>query len=324
MTQARCSRAEFVHLYETIGPVETAKRLKNTERRVHERRASLEKLMGRAILPPDGTMARGGRRLLRDAAPPPPGRLDVEIENGVILVGSDAHYWPGEASTAHRAFVKLCKEMKPKAVVMNGDAFDGATISRHPPIGWEKRPSVILELEACQERLGEIEQAAGKVRKLWPLGNHDARFETRLAMQAPEYAKVNGVHLRDHFPLWEPCWSVFVNEDLVVKHRFKNGIHAPHNNTLWAGRSMITGHLHSAKVQPITDYSGTRYGVDSGTMAVPTGPQFVDYCEDNPVNWRSAVVVVTYWRGVLLQPELVLVLDEVKGLIQFRGEVIRV
>jgi len=87
---------------------------------------------------------------------------------------------------------------------------------------------------------------------------------------------------------------------------------------------MVTGHLHSAKVYPLTDYDGTRYGVDSGTLAVATGPQFVDYLEDNPANWRAAFVVLTYWKGLLLQPELVLVLDEAKSLVQFRGEVVRV
>jgi hypothetical protein len=33
-----------------------------------------------------------------------------------------------------------------------------------------------------------------------------------------------------------------------IKHRFKGGMHAPQNNTLWAGVTMVTGHLHSQKV----------------------------------------------------------------------------
>lgn len=325
MSKPTCSIADFIQLYRTLGAKKTAKRLNLDVRRVHERRQAYEKKHHCTITQPDPSLVRGGRRLLYEADPAPPaGRLSMDVENGTVIVGSDAHYWPGAASTAHRAFVRLCKALKPAAVVMNGDAFDGASISRHPPIGWEDRPTVVAELEACQERLGEIEQAAGKARKLWPLGNHDARFETRLAMQAPEYAKINGVHLRDHFPYWEPCWSFWINDNTVVKHRFKSGVHAPHNNTLWAGRSMVTGHLHSAKVQPITDYNGTRYGVDSGTMAIPTGPQFIDYLEDNPTNWRSAFAVLTYWHGVLLEPKLCLVLDEAKGLVQYLNEVIEV
>lgn len=250
-----------------------------------------------------------------------PGRLLHEVKNGVVLVGSDAHYWPGPASVGHRAFVKFCKEYKPAAVVLNGDVIDAATISRHPPIGWENRPTVQQEIEAAQDRLSEIESACGKARKIWTLGNHDGRFETRLATVAPEFAKVHGLHLRDHFPLWEPCWSLWINDDVVVKHRFKGGIHAPHNNTMWAGKTMITGHLHSAKVIPLSDYNGTRYGVDTGCIADPSHRAFLDYTEDNPKNWRSGFAVLTFRDGRLMQPELVLAVDA--NHVEFRGELIR-
>jgi hypothetical protein len=49
------------------------------------------------------------------------------------------------------------------------------------------------------------------------------------------------------------------------KHRMKGGIHAAHNNTLHAGTTMVTGHLHSVKVTPFSDYNGTRWDVDTGT-----------------------------------------------------------
>lgn len=198
---------------------------------------------------------------------------------------------------------------------------DGASISRHAPLGWEGGPSLIEEIEVAKCRLSEIEEVSRGARLIWPLGNHDSRYEVRLATVAPEYAKIHGFHLKDHFPKWEPCYSAWINEDVVVKHRFKSGIHAPHNNTIWAGRTIITGHLHSLKVMPITDYNGTRYGVDCGTMAEPFGPQF-EYLEDNPVNWRSGFIVLTFRKGVLLWPEVVSVFG--KDEVEFRGEVIKV
>ena len=246
-------------------------------------------------------------------------RLDLDIENGAVLIASDAHYWPGVVTTMHRAFVRACREMQPRVVIMNGDVFDGASVSRHSPIMWETRPTVQQEIEACQERLGEIEQAAGKAQKIWTFGNHDARFESRLALQVPEYANVEGMHLKDRFPLWQPCWSAFVNDNTVVKHRFKGGIHATHNNTLWAGRTIVTGHLHSAKVTPFTDYSGTRWGVDSGTLCEAPWAQAIDYLEDNPVNWRSAFVVLTFHKGRLLQPQLAL--QHGPGQVDYQGRV---
>lgn len=263
------------------------------------------------------------------AAPTLPHRIEFEIENGTVLIGSDAHYWPGIISTAHRAFVKACSEMpNVKAVIMNGDVFDGASVSRHPPIGWESSPSVVEEIEACKDRLGEIEAALskqpGKIQKIWTLGNHDARFETRLATVASEYAKVHGVHLKDHFPTWVTAWSVWINDGVVIKHRYKGGIHATHNNTIGAGKTIVTGHLHSLKVTPFTDYNGDRWGVDTGTLAQVGGPQFLDYMEDGPANWRSGFAVLTFVDGRLLWPELVHVIDEAAGLVSFRGKVWRV
>jgi hypothetical protein len=238
----------------------------------------------------------------------------------VCLVGSDCHYWPGPPSLMHRAFVRFCKEYKPRIVVMNGDVCDFGQISRHPPIGWEKLPEVQEEIEAAKERLHEIEKAAFRAEKIWTLGNHDSRFETRLATQAPQYAKVHGVHLSDHFPLWAPCWSVFINDDVVIKHRFKGGMHATHNNALWSGRSMVTGHLHSQRISPLTDYNGDRWGVDTGCIADPAHRAFLDYTEDSPKNWRDGFCVLTFRGGRLMPPELVSRWDE--DHIVFRGEVI--
>jgi len=316
MTQANVSDAEFIQLFEECGAAETARQINRSIRAVYERRNRLEIKLKRKILAP-GSSHNSTRYDNHEA------RVHNEIKNGVVMVGSDAHYWPERISTAHRAFVELAQKLQPRAVVLNGDVLDGATISRHPPIGWEDRPPLIDEIEACKERLSEIEAAVSKrCIRVWTLGNHDARFETRLATIAPEYAKVHGVHLKDHFPKWKPAWSYWLNNEVVIKHRFKGGIHATHNNTLWAGKTMLTGHLHSLKVTPLSDYNGTRYGVDTGTMAEPGGPQFNDYLEDNPVNWRAGFVVLTFKDGRLLWPEVCHVLDERH--VEFRGDIIRV
>ena len=71
---------------------------------------------------------------------------------------------------------------------------------------------------------------------------------------------------------------------------------------------------------PWTDYNGTRYGVDSGVLAAPYGPQF-KYMRDMPRNWRSGFAVATFDKGRLLLPELVHVLDETAGEVEWRGKV---
>lgn len=321
MAAKACPDDIFLELFTTIGPSATAKRLGVGRRDIYRRRERLEARMHSPIKAPKTVQHPVTSR---EAIGRHPERKYAEIKDGIVLVGSDSHYWPDEITTAHRAFCHFAKKLQPKIIIKNGDELDGATISRHAPIGWENRPSLVSEIETVKERHAEIMASCKNARKIWPLGNHDARFETRLAAVAPEYGRVHGVHLKDHFPEWEPCYSVWVNDDLVIKHRYKGGIHAVHNNTVSSGRSMVTGHLHSLKVTPYTDYNGTRFGVDCGTMADPWGPQFRDYMEDNPRNWRSGFVVLTFSAGRLLWPEVVSVLEEHKGLVEFRGEVIKV
>lgn len=244
-------------------------------------------------------------------------RIELEITDGVILIGSDAHVWPGPLTTAQRGFIELSKKLKPDVVIMNGDVFDGAKISRHPAGTWEqeKKPDVKQELDACKAFLSSVSGG----RRIWTWGNHDSRFECRLAAMVPEYQGVPGLALKDHFPEWDFCMAVFVNDDLVIKHRYANGIHAVYNNAVKSGRSIVTGHLHSLKVTPWTDYNGTRYGVDCGTLADPDSRQF-EYAEENPHNWRAGFPVLTFRNGRLLMPELAQVFDE--NHLEFRGDLI--
>jgi hypothetical protein len=301
---------------ELIGVTNTAKALNVAPPSLHKR------LSSRGVKAVSPYLNNQGRDMDKSAAQSA-ARIHIKAKDGHVIVFSDAHYWPGDPTTAHRALVHFTRKLQPIAVICNGDAVDMAAASRHPPIGWEKQPTVQQEIEAAQDRLHEVMEAGAMDTKyIWNLGNHDARFETRLASVAPEYALVAGIHLHDHFPLWDRAWSTWINDEVVIKHRFKGGLHAPWNNTMNAGKTMVTGHLHSAKVHPFTDYNGTRFGVDTGCLADPFGKQFTNYTEDNPRNWVSAFGVLTFNDGKLLWPELVVVWD--KDTVQFRGELIRV
>jgi DNA-binding Lrp family transcriptional regulator len=320
MRKRSCTDQEFIGLWNKHGSVvELSKILGITERNVNARRRKIEEkhgiiLAGVARNSPDFKVTYPENNI----------RVNVTLKNGVIVVGSDCHYWPGIISTAHRAFVKIIKEIKPRMVVMNGDVFDGASISRHPVSGWGTTPTVKQELEACQERLKEVEKAARGSALHWTWGNHDMRFNARLAAQVGDtWRGVEGMNLTDHFPMWKFSTSIMVNETIQIKHRLYNGIHAAYNATLKSGISTVNGHLHSLKVTPWTDLTGTRYGVDTGSLANVWGDQF-EYTEDSTRNHRSGFAVLTFIDGKLMPPELVEVMNEDAGEVYFRGELIKV
>ena len=250
-------------------------------------------------------------------------RRGIDLDKGRIIVFSDAHFYPDDTTTAFKALLKFIEHFKPNVIVNNGDSFDGGSISRFPRIGWDKKPTVQEELEANKFYLGEIEKRrpAG-ARLIHCLGNHDARFETFLAAQASAYENVHGFHLKDHFPLWEGCWSFFVNDDTVIKHRFKGGRYAGYNNAVAAQTNIITGHTHVLACQPITGYSKTIWGVQTGTLAEPNSLQFADYTEDSPKDWRSGFVMLSWERGRMLMPEMIQVCGEDE--VEFRGEILKV
>jgi len=320
----KVTTAEFIASWEKHGTaLKVSKHLGLGERAVHERRVRLMK-EGTLLSTDSHKAVYKGNAPVTDINPikKSAARVEVSVANGCVIVGSDAHYMPGQITTAHRGFVKLCKDLKPRVVVLNGDIFDGGGISRWPRIGWDKKPSVKEELQACLDRVDEIEKACGLARKIWTLGNHDARFETKLAATSPEYEGVKGFQLKDHFPSWMPAWSCWINDELIIKHRLANGIHAAYNNTMKSGKSICTGHLHAQQITRFSDYNGTRYGVDAGMMSEPYSEAFTDYTEDNPVNWRSGFAVFTFINGKMMPPEVVDVIEE--GVIWFRGNRIEV
>lgn len=247
--------------------------------------------------------------------------MPLSVDNGSVIIASDCHYWPGMVSVAHQALCKLIKAIKPKAVILNGDILDGARISRHPRIMWEKQPELKDEIHAVQDRCAEIERAAKGAKLIRTIGNHDARFENYLSARAGEFEEMTGMTLLDYLPRWEAGWAAHINSNTfgwtVVRHRpVSGGVHSAYNSALKSGVSYIHGHLHKLNVTPWGDYRGRRYGVDTGTLADPGGPQF-NYTEAGPLNWCSGFAVLTYHDSKLLMPELCVVEN---GTAWFRGQ----
>jgi hypothetical protein len=259
-------------------------------------------------------------------APRYPQRLEASLEDGYAVIFSDSHFWPDRRSLALETLLEVIKEVKPKIVISNGDAFDGAKISRHPPTGWEDPPEVNDELAATKEYMDEIYRAAPKARHLFTVGNHDSRFDRYLAANAGQFKGVQGFTLRAHLPAWEFCYAVMVNRDVApfyVVHNIRGGPTAPRNNVLAAGCTVFTGHLHSQKSIPVTTLLDELDGVDSGMLADRDGPQF-HYVSSRPTDWREGFAVQRCGkRGFRYPPDLARVMYA-KDLRRsfFRGEIV--
>lgn len=318
MAVATTSDSEFMALFKQHGATKLAKLIGVKEDNIYKRRRRLEALYDQPVTAPTKAYLEAKY----------PHRLQHELKNGTVLIGSDFHIWPGQESTALRAFKKFADDVRPSAVILNGDVLDFPTIGRHAPIMWESAPEPWQEIEAAQDHLHDIAKASRRARKIWTLGNHDARFEANLATHARQYRNIKGVHLSDHFGLWEKGWSCAINSLVergrtMVKHKPRGGgMGAARASTLNSGVSYVHGHLHSQKVVPITDYNGDRYGVDGGCIADPSFKQFINYTEDAALDWRSGFVLLTYKDGRLMYPELVSVWGD--SSVQWRGEVVRV
>lgn len=247
-------------------------------------------------------------------------RVHLPIEDGCIVVVSDAHYWRGAPSLAHRAAVHLARQLRPFAIINNGDSLDGSSISRYEPtsfVNLRNRLTVEQELEANVRHLGDFERMDWVKWRVWNMGNHDARFETILATKVPQFSGVKGFTLKEHFPGWLPAWSTWIGDEVVVKHRMKGGTYAANNNTLYAGRSIVTGHDHQLWCKALTDYNGTRWGIDAGTLQDVWAEPFLDYTEDNAVNWQSGFAILHFDGGRFAGPELVYAMPD--GRVLFRG-----
>jgi hypothetical protein len=314
MGKPKVSEEEFIALFKEHGsPAKVAKIIGVAEKTVYLRRARIMRDTGISM---DSFAAKQNNMF---ASTIRRNEMHYEVRGQTVIVASDCHYWPGESTVAHKALIKLLKQIKPMAIVLNGDVFDGARVSRHDPLYRNETPSVKQELEVCQDRLGEIEKASHNSTLFWLYGNHDTRLWRYMRINAPECEGAFGADLFDYFPGWHCGYVMHINNNTVIKHRWHNGIHATYNNVLKGGRSIVTGHLHRLQTTAWGDYNGRRWGVDTGTLADPKGEQFA-YLEGNSTPWASGFAVLTFDKnGMLLPPELVEVIGETA---YFRGKAV--
>jgi hypothetical protein len=315
----KVSDEEFISCWKRLGsPARISEALGIDVRQVYRRRAAIEEKHGFILDAADEAKSKRGRDKI--VTPKLGYRALQENITGTVIVASDMHAWPGDRSVGFAALVELIKDLKPSLVIANGDSVDMASISRHPPIGWQSVPTVAEELDAAKELHAELEDAAPSGCPLiWTYGNHCLRFNSRLASEAPEFRGMAGASLEDHFPAWDFAMSVHLNGHTVIMHSWHNGVHSAYNNAVKSGVNTVTGHTHRLQAVQWADYNGLRWGIECGTLSDfgPDQSKF-HYTLDRPVNWSQGFSVLTFNQGgMLLEPEFCRVLN---GQAYFRGQ----
>lgn len=240
-----------------------------------------------------------------------PKMVNINHPNSTWVIGSDAHFWPGDETDIWQAFVKICRQIKPTGIIMNGDVIDAAKVSRHP-LKNKKAPAVGDEIEHSQKMLKQLPKAE---YKLWTIGNHDIRVDNFVLNNA---LQLDGLvqTLPDKFPEWNFSYAFMIN-GTEVRHRFRGGIHAGWNNTLHSGINVITGHTHQLQITAMRDRKGSRWGVETGMLSDPDYAQF-EYTEGFPSRWQQGFCVITFDEsGEMYPPELC---EMIRGVPIFRGK----
>ena len=229
-----------------------------------------------------------------------------------VLVGGDAHLWPGEPPLMWKAFAKVAKKIRPDAIVLNGDILDGARVSRHGRYLGSQAPTVGEELEMVKRCIKMLPTVS---EQIWTMGNHDIRFDNYLANNAGELDEYVG-SLADRFPQWHFAWATVINE-VEIRHRFRGGIHTAWNNALHSGINIVTNHTHQLQITAVRNRRGSHYGVETGMLGDPNSPAF-EYTEGVVSRAMPGFVLLSFDEdGNMMPPELA---EMIRGRPVFRGE----
>ena len=131
MAGKKVSDESIIEALKRLGsPAHAAKELGMDVTNVYKRRDIIQKRYGISLPSFNATQDS----VVKTIIPENKRIIEHQVDNGHVFIASDCHYWPGEVTVAHQAFVTLLKEFKPQTIILNGDVFDGSRISRHEPL----------------------------------------------------------------------------------------------------------------------------------------------------------------------------------------------
>ncbi len=129
-------------------------------------------------------------------------RFDWEKPFTTVAV-TDCHYSASRRWAAHDIACQIIQEVRPRLLVVGGDALNAGQISSWPREGWIDKEELVDEYDATRMYTDELADAGPRgMLKKWLIGNHDFRVEKQLSQRVPDFEGMPGTTLDELFPRW--------------------------------------------------------------------------------------------------------------------------
>ena len=233
-------------------------------------------------------------------------------KKGIFKVAwaADLHC-PYQDNKAVELAEKIVEKYSPDVLILGGDWLDAVGVSR-----FSKQPldpntnNFQRELDSFQLVLSGFVGAAGKAKKVFLPGNHEARVGKLLRDRAPALLGLEALQLPNLLKLSEYGISminsvsiggvVFTHGDLVRKGSGMSVMAAMESMSY--AYSNVIGHCHRmGMVYKSRPGLPPIFGMESGHLS---DPKKLDYLNGGFMNWQLGMSVVTFVDGIAI-PEAV-------------------
>ena len=193
------------------------------------------------------------------------------INQSRTLIISDLHF-PYQDNEAIKIAINYGKEKQVNCILLNGDVFDFASISRHEK-SWRQR-QVHQEFEAVRIFLNSLRQHFPKAKIVFKYGNHDERYEKFLFLKAPEIFDCTDFQLEVLLKLAELKIEVVKDKlpikigKLTVLHGHElfggsGGVNPARGTFLKTLENVVVGHYHKTSSNTEASMYGDVFSVHS-------------------------------------------------------------
>jgi predicted phosphodiesterase len=212
------------------------------------------------------------------------------INQSRTLIISDLHF-PYQDNEAIKIAINYGKEKQVNCILLNGDVFDFASISRHEK-SWRQR-QVHQEFEAVRIFLNSLRQHFPKAKIVFKYGNHDERYEKFLFLKAPEIFDCTDFQLEVLLKLAELKIEVVKDKlpikigKLTVLHGHElfggsGGVNPARGTFLKTLENVVVGHYHKTSSNTEASMYGNVFSVHSVGCLCGKNPYFM------PINkWNT-------------------------------------